>query len=511
VLPEDVKRRQIKVYFERPGIVFPLVLIFLGVIYGAISGLTGSDFGSGPEVRLAEAAAYFLASILIGRSMRWPFDATLWTALSMFFFVLAPSLPTMLAGAFGLEAFGPAAAWWSLALVMIPMLIVVFLLLFLKWRLDPLALAGGLVGVIALPPIWLIFQGLGLSFSWSDAGVLGFSVAILLNLITSLLWLVAARMLAAPRWPRSAAWLAPVLVLGRVIAGLITLLIFVVMSATGVAPGTIGPPIIIVATVLPSLLLLIPTAIAIHYLVRRHSQPSEAQLDDWIEADLPSLVNRAKSLSGLTKFVRAPIELRHFVSEELRGGAFAETRLGTDFEWRYTPQATTVILFTDQQIALYQCAVDLTTGKRISERIYEVFYQSVTDFSWRDQTVTTDYGKLGLAAAVLSQVPGLAHGKANESRRLLRELRRRYKRQIVDHVLQRTWYRSYSLSLENGSSYNIPIFDGRPVGDGSHDSETARRAEDMMAALEAMRAFIREKKRMALAQARPLTANAPLV
>ena len=216
-------------------------------------------------------------------------------------------------------------------------------------------------------------------------------------------------------------------------------------------------------------------------------------------------------MSGLSRFVRDPIELRHFVSEDLRGGAFAETRLGTDFEWRYTPLATTVILFTEQQIALYQCAVDLTTGKRISERIYEVFYQSVTDFSWRDQTVTTDYSKLGLAAAVLSQIPGLAHAKANESRRLLRELRRRYKPQIVDHVLQRTWNRNYVLSLENGTNYNITIFDGRPVGDMSLDSETARRAQDMTKALEAMRAFIREKKRMALAQARPVTANAPLV
>ena len=217
------------------------------------------------------------------------------------------------------------------------------------------------------------------------------------------------------------AWLAPVLAIGKLTSGLITHLVFVIFSAIGLATGDIGPPVVVAATVLPALVVLIPTAIAIHMLVRRNSQPSEAQLDGWAAQDMPSLVGHAKALSGLTRFVREPIELRHFVSEELRGGAFAETRLGKDFEWRYTPRATTVILFTEQQIAFYQCAVDLTTGKRLSERIYEVFYQNVTDFSWRDQTVTTDYGAFGLTASVVSQIPGLAHSKANESRRLLRE------------------------------------------------------------------------------------------
>ena len=103
------------------------------------------------------------------------------------------------------------------------------------------------------------------------------------------------------------------------------------------------------------------------------------------------------------------------------------------------------------------------------------------------------------------------HDSASDSRILLRELRRRYKTFVVDKVLQRTRHRNYVLSLENGSAYQIPIFDGRPIGDLSQDSETARSANEMMAALEAMRAFIREKKRMALSQSGKATSQAPLV
>jgi len=107
---------------------------------------------------------------------------------------------------------------------------------------------------------------------------------------------------------------------------------------------------------------------------------NEADVDALAEADLAAA--RARALEA---FQLDPEELHHegpcsFRSSgagEATGAAFAGEKLGRDNRRRWTPHDLTVVHFGYDQMFVYRCSMDLTTGEVILERTYELAYREL--------------------------------------------------------------------------------------------------------------------------------------
>jgi hypothetical protein len=119
-------------------------------------------------------------------------------------------------------------------------------------------------------------------------------------------------------------------------------------------------------------------------LVSYFQRPGDAQIDAWIEDDLKKLQQQALNKTGTDPSVlmqKEPVVVTGLRFGDLPSSTFWAFRTGKDKIFRFTPMDVTVINFTADQLLVYQCALDLTTGNPLNESTDEYFYRDVVSVS----------------------------------------------------------------------------------------------------------------------------------
>jgi hypothetical protein len=84
-----------------------------------------------------------------------------------------------------------------------------------------------------------------------------------------------------------------------------------------------------------------------------------------------------------------PCRFRNGISAQTElGSAFQGDRRGKDLKIRWTPHEITVVNFGRDQLFVYSCALDLTTGNAIYERTHEFFYRDIVSVDTVAETLT---------------------------------------------------------------------------------------------------------------------------
>jgi hypothetical protein len=107
-------------------------------------------------------------------------------------------------------------------------------------------------------------------------------------------------------------------------------------------------------------------------------------MDAWIEEDIQKLHPQALNKSGTdpSVLVSEAVDVTGFVSDVVwPQGTFVGYRTGKDKVFRHTPLDVTIVNFTQDQLLVFQCALDLTTGNALSEKTDEYFYRDVVSVS----------------------------------------------------------------------------------------------------------------------------------
>jgi hypothetical protein len=117
-------------------------------------------------------------------------------------------------------------------------------------------------------------------------------------------------------------------------------------------------------------------------LVASIKRPTDSQMDAWLDQDLAMLHSKALSKTGTD---RSELVADHVmvIGPRVRNVANAQVAFmkGKDKVIRFTPVDVTVINFTANQLVVYGCALDLTTGNALNERTDEYFYRDVVSVS----------------------------------------------------------------------------------------------------------------------------------
>jgi hypothetical protein len=200
-------------------------------------------------------------------------------------------------------------------------------------------------------------------------------------------------------------------------------------------------------------------------------RPSDHEMDGWTDEIMTDLIPRSLEKSDLdpSETIRDPVSI---VSPRLRdrGGAFFGLTRGRDRQIRYTPIHATVINFTQHQIVIYQCALDLTTGKPLNEGVDEYFYHDVVSVATQSQSWT--FTKEELGHELLSRCPGI-------------------KRAMTDDSLQLNSAETFVLTTSGATSVRVVLKDPQLIaclGGGELTTEGADQAT------KAVRKMLREKK-----------------
>jgi hypothetical protein len=191
-------------------------------------------------------------------------------------------------------------------------------------------------------------------------------------------------------------------------------------------------------------------------------------MDDWISEDLLSLKARALDKSSLdsSEVLREPVLVTGPKLRE-RGGAQFGIRRGKDQKIRFTPIDATVINFTEHQLVLFQCVLDLHTGKALNEGIDEYFYKDVVSAATQSKSITCDLNKKDL----------LYFPNAKKS--------------MVNGQLQLNSAETFVLTTSGGTSVSVVLSDpvlAASVGGGTIPTQLADQA------VQAVRKMLREKK-----------------
>jgi hypothetical protein len=118
-------------------------------------------------------------------------------------------------------------------------------------------------------------------------------------------------------------------------------------------------------------------------LLSHMKRPTDAQVDAWMEEDIRQLRDRALVKSGIdpSELIGEPVVVTGLRFWNLPVGTFMAYRVGKDRIVRFNPVEVTVINFTPNQLLVYQCALDLTTGNPLNENTDEYFYRDVVSVS----------------------------------------------------------------------------------------------------------------------------------
>jgi hypothetical protein len=214
----------------------------------------------------------------------------------------------------------------------------------------------------------------------------------------------------------------------------------------------------------------IAIAIGVWGLVTHYQKPTDEQMDAWIQEDLKSLQARALEKTGLdqSELIGEPVMVYGPRFWNI-GGAEAGIKKGKDGVVRFMPLGVTLINFTPHQLVAYQCALDLTTGKTLSESTDEYFYRDVVSVSTQSKTMTWDQAALGESA--LSGGPLAALVTAGK--------------------LQFNDAQTFTLTTSGGTSIEVVLRDPKlieSVGGGRIPTDVAEKAA------QTIRKMLREKK-----------------
>jgi len=74
-------------------------------------------------------------------------------------------------------------------------------------------------------------------------------------------------------------------------------------------------------------------------------------------------------------------------------GAIIKFRKGKDETIRFSPVNTTVINFTQNQLLIFNCVLDISTGNSLNENTDEYFYRDVVSVSTKTESKTVKIGQ----------------------------------------------------------------------------------------------------------------------
>jgi hypothetical protein len=116
---------------------------------------------------------------------------------------------------------------------------------------------------------------------------------------------------------------------------------------------------------------------------------SDADIDQWTQDDLSKLNKRSLDKMGIdaTEVVSEGVIITGPRLSNLGPAKFGY-RKGKDNILRFTPVNSTIINFTQSQLLVYRCALDLITGNTVNEATDEYFYRDVVSVQTASETVS---------------------------------------------------------------------------------------------------------------------------
>ncbi len=116
---------------------------------------------------------------------------------------------------------------------------------------------------------------------------------------------------------------------------------------------------------------------------------SDAEIDQWTQEDLKKLNQRSLEKMGIdaSEIVGEGVIVTGPRLSNLGPAKFGY-RKGRDNVLRFTPINSTIINFTQNQLLVYRCALDLITGNPVNEATDEYFYRDVVSVQTLSDTVS---------------------------------------------------------------------------------------------------------------------------
>jgi len=118
-------------------------------------------------------------------------------------------------------------------------------------------------------------------------------------------------------------------------------------------------------------------------------QPSDYQVDKWLEEDLKYLSRRAVDKCGAddSELIAEPVTITGPYIW-YTGDAKVLFKKGKDNILRFTPIRVVVVNFTQKQLLIYSCVYDLIDGKLLNESTDEYFFKDVVSVSTRLESMS---------------------------------------------------------------------------------------------------------------------------
>lgn len=125
-------------------------------------------------------------------------------------------------------------------------------------------------------------------------------------------------------------------------------------------------------------------------------KPTDQQMDEWLEEDLKNLNKKALNKLGVdeTELVSESVQIIGPRFWDI-GGAYIGFKKGKDGILRFTPIDVSIINFGQNQLLIYNCVFDLTTGNSLNESTDEFFYKDVVSVQTKTESHTVDIPKWG--------------------------------------------------------------------------------------------------------------------
>jgi len=210
---------------------------------------------------------------------------------------------------------------------------------------------------------------------------------------------------------------------------------------------------------------------------RAEPKPSDSQMDMLLRDDISRAANRAMQRLGLTRdelelhsrdVDPLALEGKPRLAEQGRGpitvfgpadGAFAAD--GIDRKLRFTAYRIMAICPTGHHLGIYECVLDMKSGRRRNEETHEYHYTDVVAVA----TMTRDSGEVGIRIEDLAGVRSANFG--------------------------RTLLRTFEVIVSSGDRSSIVV----GIRDEDEDGDTFRLQESGIdSVIEAVRRMLREKK-----------------
>lgn len=116
---------------------------------------------------------------------------------------------------------------------------------------------------------------------------------------------------------------------------------------------------------------------------------SDAEIEQWTQEDLKKLNQRSLEKMGIdaSEMVAEGVIITGPRLSNLGPAKFGY-RKGKDNILRFTPINSTIINFTQNQLLVYRCALDLISGNPVNEATDEYFYRDVVSVQTSSETVS---------------------------------------------------------------------------------------------------------------------------